>query len=90
MCLGFKHLKSIYSSNENFGELYFACLKHPEDDYLFNGTRLCIPKCGTRELLIGEVHRGSLAGHFGENKTPIMLKEHYYWPGMSKDVQDVL
>jgi len=45
---------------------------------------------GTRELLIREVHGGSLAGHFGEKKTLMMLTEHYYWPGMEKDVQDVL
>jgi len=93
--LGFEHLNSIYTSDEDFGDLYLACLKCLrdyliQDGYLFRGTRLCIPKCGTRELLIREVHRGSLAGHFRENKTPIMLREHYYWPGMSKDVQDVL
>jgi len=31
-----------------------------------------------------------LAGHFGESKTLTMLREHYYWPGMEKDVQDIL
>jgi len=61
-----------------------ACLKRPKDDYLiqdgylFKGTRLCISKYGTRELLIREVHRESLAGYFGENKAIIMLREHYY------------
>jgi len=51
---------------------------------------LCVPKCSTRELLIREVHSGSLAGHFGESKTLTMLREHYYWPGMEKDIQDIL
>jgi len=36
------------------------------------------------------VHGGSLGGQYSENKTLIMLREHYYWPSMSKDVQDVL
>jgi len=27
---------------------------------------------------------------FGENTALIMLREHYYWPKMSKDIQDVL
>ena len=33
---------------------------------------------------------GSLAGHYGENKTLAMLREHYFGPGMSKEVQDCL
>ena len=94
--LGFEHLKSLYEGDEDFGELYNECKWHPMRDFLlqggflFKGPRLCIRKYGTKELPIREVHRGSLAGHFGENKTLLMLKEHYYWPRMSKDVQDVL
>jgi len=42
------------------------------------------------KLLIREVHSGSLAGHYGENKTLSMLQEHYYWVRMSKDVQNIL
>jgi len=96
LILGFEHLKSLYTEDEDLGDLYAACLKHPKGDfliqegYLFKGVRLCIPKCSTRELLIREVHGGSLAGHFGESKTITMLREHYYWPGMEKDVQDIL
>ena len=94
--LGFEHLKSLYETDEDLGEIYRTCQRHPKGDfliqegYLFKGTRLCIPKCGTRELLIREVHGGSLAGHYGENKTSIILKEHFYWPNMEKDVQDIL
>jgi len=76
--------------------LYSKCAKHPignfliQEGFLFEGTRLCVPKCSTRELLIREVHAGSLAGHFGEDMTLIMLREHYYWPGMEKDIQDII
>jgi len=96
LILGFEHLKSLYAEDEDLGDLYTACLKHPKGDfliqegYLFKGVRLCIPKCNPRELLMREVHGGSLAGHFGESKTLTMLREHYYWPGMEKDVQDIL
>ena len=70
-------------------ELYYAyqkCLKYDfifQKGYLFKGTRSCIPKCGTRELLIREIHEHSLASHYGENKTLTMLKEHYFltWHG---------
>jgi len=53
-----------------------------QDGYLFRGTWLCVSKCDIRELLIREVRGGSLASHYGENKTLLVLKEHYYW--MSK------
>jgi len=94
--LGFELLEALYAEDEDFGELFAECLKYPKGDFLiqegflFKGTRLCVPRCSTRELLIREVHGGSLAGHYGENKTLIMLREHYYWPGIEKDVQDIL
>ena len=94
--LGFEHLKSLYAKDEDFRVKYAACQKCPKDDFLvqegflFKSTRLCFPKCRTRELLIREVHNGSLACHYGENRTPTVLREHYYWLGLSKDVQDIL
>ena len=36
------------------------------------------------------MHGGSLASHFGESKNLTMLREHYYYPGMDKAVQDIL
>jgi len=39
---------------------------------------------------VREVHGGSLAGDYGESKTSMVLKVHYFWPGMDKDVQDLL
>ena len=94
--MGFEHLKCLYFEDEDFGELYFVCQKHPKGDFLlqewflFKGTCLCILNCSTRELLIGEVHGGSLADHYGENKTTTMLREYYYWLGMDKDIEDIL
>jgi len=94
--LGFEHLKALYDQDEDFGRIFEECRKHPKEDYLiqegylFKGARLCVPRCGTRELLVREVHSGSLAGHYGENKTSLILREHYYWPCMDKDVQDVI
>jgi len=82
--LGFEHLKSLYTADEDFRELYSACKKNPKEDfllqdaYLFKGTRLCILRSGLRELLVREVHGGSLVDHFGGNKTLIMLRGHYY------------
>jgi len=94
--LDFEHLKCLYAEDEDFGELFVVCSKHPkgnflvQEGFLFKGTRLCVPRCNTRELLIREVHGCSLADHYGKNKTLIMLREHYYWPGRENDVQDIV
>jgi len=72
--LGFEHLKGLCASDEDFREIFVVYLKHPKDDflihdgYLFKGTRLCVPRSGTRELHVREVHGGSLAGHYGETR----------------------
>jgi len=69
---------------KTLGVIYEECRRHPKEDfliqegYLFKGTWPCIPKCGSREFLVREVHGGSLAGHYGENKTSLVVKEHYY------------
>ena len=86
--MGFEHLKSLYAKDKDLGELYVTCQNRPkgelliQEGYLFKGTCLCIPKCSTHELLIQKVHTGSMAGHYGKNKTLTMLSEHYYWLGM--------
>jgi len=73
--LGFEHLRGLYQNDQDFRGLFKACLKHPkgdfhvQDGYLFKGSRLCVPRCGTRELVLREVHGGSMADHFGEDKT---------------------
>jgi len=91
--LGFEIVKGMYPIDEDFKEIYEKCSKHAhglfhlEEGFLFKASRLCIPKYGFRELLIQELHRGALAGHFGVEKTCATLKEHYCWPHMSKDVE---
>ena len=40
--------------------------------------------------MIQELHGGALVGHFGVEKTCSMLKEHYFWPKMSRDVEHLI
>ncbi|GJZ14889.1 RNA-directed DNA polymerase [Tanacetum coccineum] len=54
------------------------------------GVRLCIPLCSLREAIILEGHVGGLAGHFGRDKTLALLREHFYWPKMERDVNRLL
>ncbi|KAK1644675.1 hypothetical protein QYE76_062480 [Lolium multiflorum] len=35
---------------------------------------------------INESHAGGLMGHFGREKTLLMLADHFYWPKMRRDV----
>jgi len=37
-------------------------------------------------LLLQESHAGGLMGHFGREKTLLMLADHFYWPKMRRDV----
>ena len=78
--LGFKHLKALYENDEDFGVIYEEWHRHLkgdfliQDGYLFKGTRLCVSKCGTRELLIREVHKGSLTSHMERTRHHLCLK----------------
>ena len=42
-----------------------------------------------RELLVKEAHSGGLMGHFGVAKTLDVLIEHFFWPNMRKDVENL-
>jgi len=67
--LGFEIIKDMYAKDEDLEEIFVKSSSHPhgpfhvQEGFLFKGTRLCIPKCGFRELLIQELHSGALAGH---------------------------
>ena len=91
--LRFEGIRDMYAQDEDFKAILESCSSHThgsfhlETGFLFKGNRLCIPKCGLRELLIQELYGGALANHFGIKKTCFMLKEHYFWPKMSADVE---
>ncbi|MDD0148434.1 hypothetical protein PSY31_22280, partial [Shigella flexneri] len=90
--LGFEHIKEFYSQDCAFSNVFEACVTKPfekfykQDGYLFRENKLCIPKCSFRELLVRESHGGGLMGHFGILKTLEILKEHFFWPHMKRDV----
>ncbi|XP_010530494.1 PREDICTED: uncharacterized protein LOC104807077 [Tarenaya hassleriana] len=75
------------------GDIYKECTKgahrlfYMEDDYLFRERRLCIPKCSLRDLILQEAHGGALMGHFGVEKTLVMVKEHFFWSHLKRDVE---
>jgi hypothetical protein len=90
--LGFEYVKDMYADDADFSDVYKACDKtafgkfYKHDGYLFKESKLCVPSCSMRELLVREAHGGGLMGHFGVKKTLDMLYEHFFWPKMKRDV----
>jgi len=96
---GFEEIKTQYTDDDDFGTIWSNLQAKItitggeyslKDDYLFCGTRLCIPKGSLREFIITELHSGGLAGHFGYDKTYAIATDRFYWPRLRKDVHKVV
>ena len=96
---GFEEIKTQYTNDDDFGIIWSNLQAKItiiggdyslKDDYLFCGTRLCIPKGSLREFIITELHSGGLAGHFGYDKTYAIATDRFYWPRLRKDVHKVV
>ncbi|XP_035836015.1 uncharacterized protein LOC118485763 [Helianthus annuus] len=92
----FDNFCALYPDDPDFAELWNTCRVAPtlghslQDGFLFNGTRLCVPKCSLRDSIILEGHQGALAGHFGRDKTLKLIKERFFWPKMGADVNRIV
>ncbi|XP_024015023.1 uncharacterized protein LOC112088886 [Eutrema salsugineum] len=93
--LGFELIKEAYASDPGFQGVYKSCLEFASgkyfrnDNYLFYENRLCIPNVSLRDLLVREAHGGGLMGHFRVIKTLSVVKEHFSWPHMNRDVERI-
>ena len=94
--ISFQFLKELHEEDEDF----CPYLKHREnipkapcivqDELLFKGNPLCIPKGPICKLLVKKVHDGGLASHFSINKIIGILKENFYWPNIGGDVHKII
>ena len=58
-------------------------------DTLVIGNRLCVPDVGDlRREILDEAHNAPYAMHPGMTKMYNTLRQHYWWPGMKKDVAE--
>ena len=96
---GFEELKHCYQDDPNFGHIYRALSQdnpvafkeyHLVDGFLFFNTRLCLPQTSIREYVVLELHAGGLSGHFGRDKTIVLVEDRFYWPRLKKDVSTVI
>lgn len=89
-------MKELYNQDVDFVDVYASCMKSGLDKYfvhdgfLFYLHKVCIPHGSIRDLLIKKSHGGGLMGHFGVSKTLVVLQEHFHWPHMRKDVEQVV
>ncbi|CAA7047608.1 unnamed protein product [Microthlaspi erraticum] len=93
--LGFEQIKELYETDPDFAETYQSCAKFAsgryvrQDGFLFYENRLCVPNCSLRDLFVREAHGGGLMGHFGVAKTMEIMKDHFHWPHMKRDVERI-
>ncbi|KAK1681165.1 hypothetical protein QYE76_042013 [Lolium multiflorum] len=90
---GLEVLCDLYATDHDFAEPYRLCVigkawekYHIHDGFLFRANKLCVPESSVCLLLLQESHAGGLMGHFGREKTLLMLADHFYWPKMRRDV----
>ena len=79
--VSFEIVKTLYEIDYDFGNLWKGGPKTQffiHDGYLFRGKQLCIPDCSLREAIIWEAHSEGLVGHFGKDKTLILVQEKFY------------
>ena len=75
---GFEKMNIECESCPDFGEVYASLTDGTtretdsyilQDEFLFLGCKLCIPRTFLREFLVWELHTGGLAGYFENEKT---------------------
>nr|GEW16372.1 hypothetical protein [Tanacetum cinerariifolium] len=54
-----------------------------QDGFLFKGLQLCIPDCSLKEMIVAELHA---LGHFGRDKSIVLVERKYFWPILRRDV----
>ena len=55
---------------------------------LFRGSVYVLELGDLRNLVMIEAHKAPYSDHTGVKKMHANLKQHYYWPGMKRDIAD--
>ena len=83
LCLGHAHPAAAYS--KVWEELSISPTEDGEEILVYRGDRIVVP-VGARQTVLRLLH----AGHAGVTKTTQAARQFYYWPGMSKDIDDMV
>ncbi|KAJ0936397.1 putative nucleotidyltransferase, Ribonuclease H [Helianthus annuus] len=93
---GFDSLSHLYQDDPDFRDHWDKCNISPFKDFtrkngfLFKGRQLCVPRSSFRDAIILECHQGGLVGHFGRDKTMVLVRDRFYWPNLDKDVMRII
>jgi len=95
----FVDLPANYTLDPDFESLYLRLSSHPHttdivfsisNGFLFKGTQLCLPSSYLREFVITELHSGSLASQFEQDKTLNLVEDRFFWPHLRRDVTTII
>ena len=87
-------IKEQQQKDEKFSEIIYEVRKEKREDFtladdgtLMVGKRICVPdKEKLKFQLLDEAHQTPYSVHPGATKMYQDLKQHYWWPGMKRDV----
>ena len=83
LCLGHAHPAAAYS--KVWEELSVSPTETGEEILVYRGDRIVVP-VGARPTVLRLLH----SGHAGVTKTTQAARQFYYWPGMSKDIDEMV
>ena len=84
----FPDVKVVIDSGSVLEGHYEGYSVNSEGFLLFRGS-VYVPKIGdVRNLIMLEAHKALYSAHSGVKKMYANLKQHYFWPGMKRDIAD--
>jgi len=75
----FEYMKSIYGLNAD-GLLVWCNPKQPSQS-----KKILVPHA-LRRTVMNHHHDFPASAHFGRNRTKLLIRKHFYWNGMDKDI----
>lgn len=86
----YQDVKAMMDSGSQLEGHFEGYSLSPEGLLLFKGN-CYVPEFGDlRELVLIEAHKAPYSAHLGVKKMHADLKQHYYWPGMKRDIADFM
>ena len=86
--LWYQDVKAVMDSGSVLEGRFEGYSLNPEGLLLYKGS-VYGPEMGDlRNLVLVEAHKAPYSAHLGVKKMHADLKQHYYWPGMKRDIAD--
>ncbi|GJY32427.1 RNA-directed DNA polymerase [Tanacetum coccineum] len=86
----------LYKEDKFLSKIIVQCSNDPckefifHNGFLFHGNQLCILDCSLQLEIIKEAYECGINGHFRRDKMTDLLKDHYFWQKMMKDISQYI